>query len=127
MTDEEWEIVTASETWEAVERDRVDAAKKCQRAAWKEMFGDDSDFTDDILSVADGEPEDDQSESACWDRLMEEAKHERFLEYEQYFKETDAGNYIRWRGWMRNYYQGAVGDFFEEDFFGEDDPLEPIP
>ncbi len=127
MTDEEWELVAAAEKWEAIDRERVDAARKRQRAAWKEMFGDDSDMTDDLLSAGDGEPEEDMSESACRDQLMGEAKHERFLRKEQYFKETDAGNYIRYRRWMRNYHQGKVGDFFEEGFFDEDDPLEPIP
>ena len=127
MTDEEWELVAAAEKWEAIDRERVDAARKRQRAAWKKMFGDDSDLTDDLLSAGDGEPEEDTSESACWDRLMDEAKHERFLRQEQDFKETDAGNYIRYRRWMRNYYQGTAGDFFEEDFWGEDEPPEPIP
>lgn len=60
---------------------------------------------------------------------MDEAKHERFLRKEQYLKETDAGNYIRWREWMKEYSwnEGTAGDFFEEKFFGEDEPPEPIP
>ena len=127
MTDEEWELVVAAEKWETISQERVDAERKRQRAAWKEMFGDDSDLTDDTLSAGDGEPEEDTSESACWDRLRDEAKHERFLRKEQFFKETDAGNYIRYRRWMKNYYHGTAGDFFEEDFWGEDEPPEPIP
>jgi hypothetical protein len=87
MTEEEWELVTASEKWEAIDRDRVDTARKRQRAAWKKLFGDDNDFTDDILFAGDYQPQDDQSESACWDRLMDEAAKE-YLEYR---------NYLKWR------------------------------
>ncbi len=56
MTDEEWELVAAAEKWEAIDRERVDAART--RAAWKKMYGDDSYLTDDTLSASEGEQDD---------------------------------------------------------------------
>lgn len=67
ISDEEWDLIAASEKWEAIECERVLAARERQRAAWKEIGGDDCDLTDDILSASYVEPEVDTSESASWD------------------------------------------------------------
>ena len=119
MTDKEWEMVVASEIWEAIDRERVDAARKRQRAAWKKMFGDDSDLTDDTLSAGDGEPEEDTSESACWDRLMDEAAKEHM----------ECRNYFQWRTWYLedNRTIHTVDYCFNDEDLYDDDPPEPIP
>lgn len=122
MTDEEWEMVVASEKWEAIYRERVQAARKRQRAMWRKIFGYVSEWTDDLL-LPDGsqsdEPREDQSESACWDSLLDEAAREH-MEYP---------DYIKWREWKREEYKTLdfLDWYCDDDSLYDDDPPEPLP
>lgn len=99
----------------------VDAERKRQRAVWKKLYGDDCDATDDMLSGDEGDldQEVDQSESACWDRLMDEAAKEHM----------EFPNYLQWRTWYLedNRTIHTVDYCFNDENLYDDDPPEPIP